>query len=77
MSGRYDRQNKILEAVRQLIKNGWSKMEINDSLYNIGINQKDVINALDNRKRIVGSRAYPGRRGTIVTMKGKFKFSWC
>ncbi len=47
MSGRYDRQNKILEAVRQLIKNGWSKMEINDSLYNIGINQKDVINALD------------------------------
>jgi len=46
MSGAADRQSKIEAAVRTMLCNGWSKAEISNALYNIGIDRKDTANAL-------------------------------
>jgi hypothetical protein len=46
MSGAADRQSKIEAAARTMVSNGWSKAEIADALYNIGIDRKDTDNAL-------------------------------
>lgn len=46
LSGAADRQAKIEAAIRKLLVHGWSKAEISDSFYNIGIDRKDTEHAL-------------------------------
>jgi hypothetical protein len=46
VSGAADRQAKIEAGIRKLLFHGWSKAEILDSFYNIGINRKDTEYAL-------------------------------
>jgi len=46
MSGAADRQQKIEAAIRKLLDHGWTKAEISDSFYNIGIDRKDTEHAL-------------------------------
>jgi hypothetical protein len=46
LSGDANRSLKIETAFRKLLVYGWTKEEISDSFYNIGIDRKDTANAL-------------------------------
>jgi hypothetical protein len=46
LSGAADRQAKIEAAIRALLDVGWSKDQISNSFYNIGIERKDTEQAL-------------------------------
>jgi hypothetical protein len=81
LSGAADRQQKIEAAIRKLLSRGWSRAEILDSFYNIGIDQKDTehalaiiesegLEAISNRQRRL--RTHEQRQITKSNWKGQF-----